>query len=269
MKLVKGHLQDEVTAIYQYVMDHANHDVLTRYVEHPPISLLRMKLLYLFLSQLGLAKAMIHRYIVTSTLIQLGLDSHEKVEKRKDGTLHATRTQQLTVLAGDFFSSRYYYLLSLCEDVRGIRQLAGSIEKINELKMKLYRETGIKAEEYLQKKTEIESDLILSFVDGMVGEKKEIWRSFIFQMVLIEQLLQDYDACRWNQNPGTYYELLSKEDGVYNSYRLLVHRLHGAIFQSRKLLNGLTDTKVYDELKQIVDEYTAKLDNQNALAEEL
>lgn len=269
MKLVKGHLQDEVAAIIQEIMEIANHDVLTQYVEHPPISLLRVKLLYLFLTQLGMAKSMIHQYIVTSTLIQLGLDSHEKIGQEKENTLHATRTRQLTVLAGDFFSSKYYDLLALAGDIRGIRQLAKSIEKINELKMKLYRASDLTAEDYLQRKTEIEADLLLSFVEEMCMDKKEIWHSFIFQMVLIEQLLQDYEACRWNLNPGGYFKLLSREDGAYNSYSLLVNRLHRAIFQGRKTLNGLSDTTVHDELKQIVDECAAKLDNQNAFAEEL
>jgi heptaprenyl diphosphate synthase len=269
MKLVRGHLQEDITAIYQQVIDQVNHDVLTRYVENPPISFLRMKLLYLFLTQLGLAQSMIHRYIVTSSLVQLGLDSHENIGQGKEETLQAIRTRQLTVLAGDFFSSKYYYLLARAGDVRGIRQLAKGIEKINEFKMKLYREKNINAEDYLQRKTEIEAQLLLSFVEDMACDKKEIWHSFIYQLILIEYLLHDYEACRWNHNPGQYYNLLSRENGAFNSYRILVNRIHQAVFKGRKLLNGLSDTTVYEDLKQILDDYVEKLDNQNGLAEEL
>lgn len=269
MKLVKGHLQEDIGAIFQQVMDQIHHEVLTRYVENPPISFLRMKLLYLFLTQLGMAKSMIHRYIVTSSLVQLGLDSHENIGEGKEETLHGVRTRQLTVLAGDFFSSKYYYILARSGDVRGIRQLAKGIEKINEYKMKLYRENNIHAEDYLQRKTEIEAQILLSFVEEMACDKKEIWHSFIYQMILIEHLLGIYEACRWNKNPGHYYHLLSRENGPFNSYRLLVNRIHQAIYKGRKLLNGLSDTSVYEELKEILDEFAAKLDNQNALAEEL
>ena len=269
MKLVKGHLQEDISAIFQQVMDQVNHEVLTRYVENPPISFLRMKLLYLFLTQLGLAKSMIHRYTVTSSLVQLALDSHESIGQGKDETLHAIRTRQLTVLAGDFFSSKYYYLLARSGDVRGIRQLAKGIEKINEYKMKLYREKKMEAEDYLQRKTEIEAQILLSFVEEMACDKKEIWRTFIYQMILIEQLVHDYEACRWNHNPGQYFDMLSLENGAFNSYRLLINRIHQAVFQGRKLLNALSDTTVYEDLKQMIDEFVAKLDNQNALAEEL
>lgn len=269
MKLVKGHLQEDIAAIFQQVMDQVKHDVLTRYVDHPPISFLRMKLLYLFLTQLGLGKSMIHRYTVTSSLVQLALDSHEKIGQGKEETLQATRTRQLTVLAGDFFSSKYYYLLACSGDVRGIRQLAYGIEKINEYKMKLYREKNMNAEDYLQRKTEIEAQILLTFVEEMACDKKELWRAFISQMILIEQLNYDYEACRWNNNPGQYYDLLSRENGAFNSYRMLVNRIHQAVYKGRKLLNGLFDTTVYEDLKQMIDEYASKLDNQNALAEEL
>lgn len=269
MKLVKGHLQEDIAAIFQQVMDQVSHEVLTRYVEHPPISFLRMKLLYLFLTQLGLAKPMIHRYIVTSSLVQLGLDSHEKIGQGKEETLQAIRRRQLTVLAGDFFSSKYYYLLARSGDVRGIRQLAKGIEKINEYKMKLYRETNMDAEVYLHRKTEIEAQLLLSFVEEMACDKKEIWSKFIYQMILIEQLVHDYEACRWNHDPGQYYDLLCRENGAFTSYRILVNRIHQAVYQGRKLLNGLSDTTVYEDLKLMIDDYVAKLDNQNALAEEL
>jgi heptaprenyl diphosphate synthase len=269
MELLKSNLREEIEEIRKQIGMNVDNQVLRQHIEHPPVSQLRIHLLFLYLQQQGLPKSVIRRYIVTSMLIQMALDSHELVSLKQEETLRGTRSRQLTVLAGDYFSSRYYYLLAQIEDVAVIRSLARSIEEINERKLSLYWNDKWAAEEYLQCKIAIEASLLQSFVYSRETEKKEEWSRFIFQMLLIEHLLQEYKACRQGAEGGIYWRLLNEEEGTRNSYQLILQHLHRAIHQCRKLVPLLGNDELRAELKHVIDGCALELDNQNARAEEM
>src|SRR5699024_10495241 len=73
-------------------------------------------------------------YATTIMLIQIALDTHEKVTDTQTTRIY----KQLTVLAGDYFSGWYYYLLSESRDIQLIGILAEGIREINEKKIQLY-----------------------------------------------------------------------------------------------------------------------------------
>jgi heptaprenyl diphosphate synthase len=266
---IKHDFQQEIEEIVRQIKQNAEQRVLYQYIDNPPISGLRVCLLYLFLRQCGLSQEKIRRYIVTTMLIQLGLDSHEKVSLQKEETQEGVRSRQLTVLAGDYFSGRYYYLLASMEDVRTIGQLAQSIGEINEWKIRLYWENGWTAEEYLQRKVDIESSLLRSFGKVYGGENAEVWQRIFSQMILVEQLLREYKAYRWEEGAGRYFALLSKEEGTHNAYQSMLQNIHKALHQCRKLISLLDEEEWRTELKHIVETCAEELDNQKARAEEM
>lgn len=269
MNFVKSDFQEEISEIIDQIKQNAENSMLIQYVENPAISLFRVRLLYVFLRQCGLDENVIRHYIVTAMLVQLGFDTHEQVSLGKEETLNGMRTRQLSVLAGDYFSSRYYFLLAEIEDVAIIRALAGGIERVNERKIVLYHRRDMKAEDYLQGKVYIEVQLIQSFIDVLAGERTAVWTDFATHMLLIEQLIMEYKAYKWNQPYGRYLQLLSEEEGTYHGYTLLIHRIHKALHQCRKLIHVLGEEEWKNELKILLDEYAAGLDDLNARAEEM
>src|SRR5699024_12275108 len=91
------------------------------------------------------------RYIITTMLVQLALDTHDKVSV--DDILE-TRTKsqipnQLTVLAGDYYSGLYYFLLSEIDDFELIHVLATALKEINEQQMNLYYTERLSSEEFI------------------------------------------------------------------------------------------------------------------------
>jgi heptaprenyl diphosphate synthase len=268
MNLLRQDFQEEIEEIVQQIKKNAENCVLYQYIDNPPISQLRICLLYLFLRQCGVTEPALREYIVATMLAQLGLDSHEQVSLRREETPTGIRSRQLTVLAGDYFSSRYYYLLANIEDVRVIGQLARSIQEINEWKIALYWKNDWTAEQYLQRKVNIESSLLRSFSQISNGETTELWMNIISQLILVEQLLIEYRLCQFQQGAGLYFSLLSQEEGAHSAYQSMLQHIHKALHQCRKLI-ALVDEEWRTELKHLVDRCAEELDNQKARAEEM
>lgn len=70
--------------------------------------------------------------------------------------------QQLTVLAGDYYSGLYYRLLAEVNDVSMIKTLAHAIKQINEHKIAYYQKDLEGMEILMESITKIESSLIES-----------------------------------------------------------------------------------------------------------
>lgn len=105
-------------------------------------------------------------YIITTMLVQVALDTHELVtENTEDESKGEKLVKQLHVLAGDYYSGLYYYLLSQIDDFTFIHKLATAIKAINEYKMQLYYGEYENMSEYIELKVEIESLLFESVAD--------------------------------------------------------------------------------------------------------
>ncbi|WCK56076.1 heptaprenyl diphosphate synthase component 1 [Aneurinibacillus sp. Ricciae_BoGa-3] len=269
MNFFNEHVKEELAEIINLIKRNTENSLLIKYVEIPVVSLLRVRLLYIFLAQTGLAESLIQRYIVAASIIQLGLDTHETVSLGKEHSLDGIRTRQLSVLAGDFFSSRYYYMLAQIGDARIIQCLAEGIQRVNERKIALYESRDSRSENYLKDKVYIESQLIQSLIDPLGGERKEAWTEFTRCMLTIEELVGEYTAYKDGKLHGTYFTLLSREEGRYNGFKAMLHRIHKELHQSRKLLPALAVDEWKGELKSLLDDCTSVLDNLSARAEEM
>lgn len=267
MNLVQSGFQGETEAIMELIAKNTANQFLYTYIENPPVSHLRIRLLQLMLHEGGAPKERVARYVATTALVQLGLDSHETVTLARQRTMSGIRNRQLTILAGDYFSSRYYDLLAQIDDVRTVAQLARSIQEINEWKIRLYGLKGGSAELYLDGKVKMESALILSFVETW-SKQKETWKGLVNQLLRAEELLKEYRKQATDEEVGSYVARLNAEVGVHGAHQQLVAELHKALHQSRKFASQLSDDVVRTELKLLIDGCATELDSQKARAEE-
>lgn len=135
------------------------HPFFTAHIDNVEISEAELNMLIVLLQKMRLDSHEIVYYATTITLIQLALDTHEKVTDYKGIT---RVNKQLTVLAGDYFSGWYYYLLADNHDIKLIGALAEGIKKINENKIKLYNNNHKSFEEVMDLVEQIEMGLINS-----------------------------------------------------------------------------------------------------------
>jgi len=106
-------------------------------------------------------------------LLHRGLAIHEDVE----GIAELNR--QLHVLAGDYCSSRYYWLITRLGNEALVQAISDSVVRINESKMTLHRrQLQLTAEEYIELQETIHGDLLYTLTRMFVPEQ-QTWMEHI------------------------------------------------------------------------------------------
>ncbi|WP_263621969.1 heptaprenyl diphosphate synthase component 1 [Halobacillus litoralis] len=152
---------------------------MVKFVQEPLIDEDKLVLLSSIMDHTSLSQVKKEQYIITTMLVQIALDTHDLVTLTdEEDDRETVRNRQLTVLAGDYYSGLYYYLLSQLDDIPMIHTLAGAIKEINELKMELYYKDVESFQEFLNGLKKVESLLIQrvasyvqrSSINDMAGE---------------------------------------------------------------------------------------------------
>ncbi|MDF2815682.1 MAG: heptaprenyl diphosphate synthase component I-like protein [Paenibacillus sp.] len=175
-------LEDTAKKYTQYDMIQTNTDL-------PQFPNLRSELLFTVLKKGSSTVEQGELYALVASLAQLGLDTHEMIPATNDRKeKKEARARQLKVLAGDYFSSRFYYLLSQAGQVDMVRQMSEAICDVNRIKMNLYNKMlqwKVTAEDYLHLSVHIKSQLYTSFSRQLEGGLSRSW----------PELLQGYTKC--------------------------------------------------------------------------
>ncbi|MDA5106870.1 heptaprenyl diphosphate synthase component 1 [Brevibacillus thermoruber] len=211
---------DEVRAIIDQIYQSITHSFVEQYVDVPAIAENRLALLYLFLLERGMTKERARTFSMSTGLVQLGLDMHERVKNAYDNSLAAERSRQLTVLAGDYYSSRYYQMLAEAGELEAIQVLSDAIQRVNEAKMTLYmaeRDGRLSSDEYLTLRTEIDTGLYVAIVDKYADseETRRFWTALFEETAAVENMLGEWEQLKWQQQvPFGFSRFLLQKPGA-------------------------------------------------------
>jgi heptaprenyl diphosphate synthase len=185
------------TRITQMANKYMNHEMISLHTELPEFPDGRISLLYTVLSHQPVATSQKELLSLVTSLVQMGLDTHDMVDNEPNsakGGLIGMRAQQLKVLAGDYFSSRFYQLLSQAGQIESIRHISEAVCDINRVKMNFYakmKQMKLNAEEYLHYGVALKSGLFLSFTGFMSGLYERLWPELVERFSRCEVLLQE------------------------------------------------------------------------------
>ena len=199
-------VMDNMASIFDQIERAVDHPTLNRFIQAPYIDQDRVMLLYSMFNENGSIQH-IDDYITSISLVQLALDTHDKIRLEQATTDQERKWRQLTVLAGDYYSSQYYQLLAKYGDFRMIRYLSEAIQKINEYKTSFFKHDYKGCAHLFDLIRQIESTLLLNvakfldlpklmniiedyfFVKRLVAEKKDLLegRLTLFFHSLLEQ----------------------------------------------------------------------------------
>lgn len=185
--------------IPEITQPYLEYDMIQTYTELPEFPHSRARLLVAFLDKPDVQESLRELYVVVTSLVQVALDTHEMVSVSNEAKEKKTvRSRQLKVLAGDYFSSRFYYLLSHAGQVDMVRQLSAAICEVNRLKMTFYmlvKQLKLTADEYIQEKVKIRMQLFLSFTKIMDGVRHKLWPEILHGFTRCEVLMDEIAKC--------------------------------------------------------------------------
>ncbi|MFC7370508.1 heptaprenyl diphosphate synthase component 1 [Fictibacillus iocasae] len=188
----------ELKRLINLVEHKMTHEYTSLYVTPPKVDAAKARAVYSVLLDADLLPEMAEEYFTAVMLIQAALDMHDSVgDKRED----ARKGRQLSVLAGDYYSSMYYLILSQCEDIELIKMLSRAIQHINETKMSLHLKDVSDPYDYIEAVRKKES-LLVTETAGRFG--KEQFVSF----------LEDYLFLAVSKNDRSQLELLAGSENV-------------------------------------------------------
>ncbi|PZE21950.1 heptaprenyl diphosphate synthase component 1 [Paenibacillus xerothermodurans] len=169
------------------------YDMIQKHTELPLFPEFRTRLLYAFLSKHSTLSGHSELFGLVTSLVQIGLDTHDMVSVTNQAKeMRAARSRQLKVLAGDYFSSRFYFLLAHAGQIELIGVISRAICDVNRLKINLYqlmKQLKLSAEDYIKQSVEVKTQLYLAFSKLMEGTVRRKWSEILQLFTCCEVLL--------------------------------------------------------------------------------
>lgn len=173
------------TEMFNQINECIHHSYLKKYLQTPNVDEDKLYFLIAICNELKLEVKTINTYIITTMLVQIALDTHELVSVGSNMGEKQQKVQQLTVLAGDYYSGLYYKLLADIEDTQMIKLLAESIKLINEHKIRVYRHDLTYPDSLLDSIKIIEGQLFKSIAKL---HHLSFWEELIPEILLLKRL---------------------------------------------------------------------------------
>ena len=251
-----------ITHIQELEKRYTEYDMILLHTDLPDFPELRIRLLYACLQGAAVPQDKGELYALVTALIQMGLDTHDRVpatslEKGKP----AARSRQMKVLAGVYFSSRYYQLLAKAGEIDMIQQIAASVSEINRRKMNLYttmKQMKLTAEDYIRDTVSIHSHLYLSFGSKMDEKMARVWPDILNGLTRCEILTEEiYGLGSTDQFTGSWAFWKVLHNGSKEERKLLLSES----MDSGKLRSLLLKYQIHSQLQQMLDDEAMQLLN--------
>lgn len=253
------------------------HDLIRAHVTLPKFPELRSRVLAAFLKY-AMEKAphpkLQEAIGLAASLMQFGLDTHELVDGSGE-----TRRRQMTVLAGDYFSSRFYQLLAQAGSVQTIGLISQAVCEVNRLKVNMYMKAKrllLTAEEYLRTRVDMDTVIFAAFAPWMDAAHRSVCPAVLRAFTECELLADEIESLppRSGARGWAYWFVLEhgteeeaeflmrgKPDDAswqkillkYNLIGRLTDRLESKIAELKTQLRSIGSDKLAEELHRLAE----------------
>ncbi|WP_271003515.1 heptaprenyl diphosphate synthase component 1 [Listeria seeligeri] len=160
----------------------------------------QMLFLHEAISGSDLTDAAAYRVVSATLYMILAHDTHEKIDEPGDVVKLTRKEQELTVLAGDFYSALYYRTLAELEMIPLLRALQSGVQETNTAKTNIYQLHVATDEEYLAQLTMTNAAIFTKFAKYFMKDEAFILlgcKFFLLKRLQMElQLYKEIGASR-------------------------------------------------------------------------
>lgn len=182
-----------------------SHPFLAQHMDEPIIDEDKLLFLVSFLDYMEATVEELEHYAVPTMLLQIALDTHDKVTNDLTGDSNL-KQRQLTVLAGVYYSGLYYKILAEQNDIEVIQLLAEGIETINDHKIIVYQQEMDEIEKLMESLKSIEASLYSNLISHIEANG---WDDIISNYLFIKRLMLEKDQFVQSQT-SVVFEALRK-----------------------------------------------------------
>lgn len=192
----------------EIIQEKIRHAYVEKYIQKPFIDDEKLAVLYDLYDEADFSIDVKKRFMTTTMLVQTALDTHEMIPREESDHMPDTE-KQLSVLAGDYYSGLYYFLLSEIEEIHMIRLLAGAIKQINEYKMKVYYSESVSLKELMDDLQQIESLLFTRTAESLGYDRT--YMQMIESALLVNRLHQELSLLEASESSVIQYYIRHHE----------------------------------------------------------
>jgi len=245
------------------------YDMIQQHTELPAYAEPRLQLLFGALRSSNINMERSELYNIVTALVQLGMDTHDLIDTEiGQRTEEQMRSRQLKILAGDYFSARFYHLLAKAGEVELIGLLSKAVADVNRMKVTLYEKVQaatLSAEDYLSSRINLKSEMFQPFKRFFEDPLHSIWEEllhYVSRFEVIYEELKNSLAAGGYARSFAYWSLLgmtitSEEKTLIkqNEYEHLLEKYKIQHFMLDKLhtaheaIHRLLDHEHFSELK--------------------
>ncbi|WP_054635649.1 heptaprenyl diphosphate synthase component 1 [Thalassobacillus sp. C254] len=176
-------LASKIAEIKESFYELIDHSYLARYVKDPTVD--EDKILFFYTITDHLPQKKQEDQILAALLVEAAFEVHESISLQNLDCDQKKKSRQLTVLAGDFFSSLYYHTLTKGKHFSVLNVFTASIQQMNEHKMTLHQSEVLSEEALVEGITGAETGLIRNMAEfygkEWIGTVAEIF--FVYKRI--------------------------------------------------------------------------------------
>ncbi len=239
-------IHSKITSVETDVLKAVKQRTLEKFTDGPSVQ--RARLFFLILPFFDNKKWSpdIESAAKTVSIVYAALHAHDLVE---DDVL-ADKKQQLTVLAGDFYSGIYYKMLAEGNNIAMIQRLATAIIKVSEKKASFYTNETRSMDEVDEAVQKIESELLLTYYNFYGFQE---YSSLAVLMLTYNRYTSELDCLQ--------------KGGQSLALRMMNQTLRHPLQTERWLLDKLDS--LYEEILQTIGTYNFSYDLKNFMLHQI
>ena len=246
-------INNEVIQLNNEIKRIISDSFVMQFIEQPEINEDMIAVLVKILRDAKVDQEHIPYYIVSIMLMQIALNTHEEVSnKAETESAHRLRERQLSILAGDYYSSMYYHILAKTEDIEFITIMSKGVQEVNEAKVRLYMAREVDDDTLIKYLCGIETLLVDKTAEYFQAtEQKNLFIDFL----LYKRLMAELESYRHNRTSIFIRALQSIHNVNEESDDKLVNLLKQSIAKVReRLASSLSTYGAMDEMGKRIEE---------------